>query len=172
MANVRIKFTQTIADINGQLATISYTDAAQSDASTLATMITTLNAFGTAFAAATNGKPVRGSFEVLGFEAQLIPGTPPPTNALYPTVTTGARLNFSNSFGSTAHITIPAPVAGVFLAAPQEDFVDPAGSASALITFLQGALVDVGGHALNLYQGGIKVGKRARRRRPPKAGLS
>lgn len=172
MANYRTRYNQTIADVDGNLANISFTAGAEPDTVTIAQLITNLNAFGAAFAAATNGKPVRGSVEVLGFEAQIVPGATPPTDATYPSVTDGARLNFSNSGGSTGHITIPAPTETTFLAPPQRDFVDPAGDAAALIAFMQANASDAAGHALNLYQGGIKVGRRARRRRPPKAGLS
>lgn len=172
MATYRTRYTQVIADVDGNIAQASFTAGAEPDTVTIASLVTNLNAFGTALGAATNGKAVRGSIEVLGFEAQLIPGSPPPNDATYPSVTDGARLNFSNSAGSTGHITIPAPVEAVFLPAPQRDYVDPAGSASALIAFMQANASNSAGAALNLYQGGIKVGRGARRRRPPKAGLS
>lgn len=171
MANFRIRYVQQVADIDGQVATTSF-EATSPDSTTVAQLITKLNAFGAALAPATNGKVVRTSVSILGMEAQLIPGTPPPTDAIYPSVTDGARINFSNSQGATGHLTIPAPTEGTFLAAPQRDFVDPAGDAAALIAFIQTSATDTGQNYLNLYQGGIKTGRGARRRRPPKAGLT
>lgn len=172
MANYRARYTQVIADVDGNIAQASFVAGATPDTETIADLVTNLNAFGTALAGATNGKAIRGSVEVLGFEAQIVPGSTPPTDATYPSVTDGARLNFSNSAGSTGHITVPAPVEAVFLPAPQRDYVDPAGAASALIAFMKANASNAAGNALNLYQGGIKVGRGARRRRPPKAGLS
>lgn len=170
MANYRLRYTQQIADVDGQLATTSF-EATSPDTTTVAQLITKLNAFGAALAAATNGKAVRASVSVLGLEAQIIPGSAPPTDATYPSVTDGARLNFSNSGGSTSHITIPAPTESTFLPAPQRDFVDPAGDAATLIAFIQTSATDTGQAYLNLYQGGIKTGRGARRRRSPKPGL-
>jgi len=172
MTAYRIHFTQTVADIDGNLANVRVGFGNVDDTTTLAMLATSAASFGSAVGSATNGKAIRGGIEVLLFEAQILPGSTPPTDATYPSVTDGARLNFSNSAGSAGHITIPAPKENVFLAAPQRDFVDPAGSASGLITYMKANASDVGGNLLNLYQGGIKVGRGARKRRPPKAGLS
>jgi hypothetical protein len=172
VANYRVRFFQQIADVDGNLALASYLNGNVADTITVAQLVTNTNGFGTALLAATNGKAVRWSFEVLVGEAQLIPGSTPPTDATYPSVTDGARLNFSNSMGSRTSVVVPAPTEATFLAAPQRDYVDPAGDAAALIAWMQAHSLDTGGQAFNLYQGGIKVGRGARRRRPPKAGLS
>lgn len=171
MANLNVTFHQEIADVDGNVAVAS-ARRTLADTSTLAVIVASLNDFGAALGAATNGKVVRASFTVQVLEAQLIPGTPPPVDALYPSVTDGARLNFSNSDGATGHITIPAPTASTFLPPPQRDIVDPAGDAAALIAWMQTNNDDSGGTHLNLYQGGTKVGRGARKRRPPKAGLT
>ena len=171
MANFLVEHSVTIADIDGQLATTRFR-VRNADTLTLAIAKTTQDAFVSAVSAMTNGKVVQSSMSVLFDRAQLIPGTPPPTDATYPSVTDGARLNFAAADGSTGHITIPAPTESTFLAAPDRDFVDPAGAASALIAFLKTNMSDAGGTFLNLYQGGIKTGKSARRRRSPRPGLS
>lgn len=171
MANYLCHFQVQIADVDGDVATVTYRQL-QPDSATIANLKTIADGFNTAIAGATNGKITRESASVLFLEAQIVPGTTPPTDATYPSVTDGARLNFSNSGGAAQHLTIPAPTETTFLAPPQRDLVDPAGDAAPLIAFLKAHMTDVGGTLLNLYQGGIKVGRRARRRRPPKAGLS
>jgi hypothetical protein len=171
MANFNVTFYQEVADVDGNIAVVS-AKRYLADTSTMAVIITSLNDFGTALVAATNGKVVRASFKVQVLEAQLIPGSTPPVDALYPSVTDGARMNFSNSDGATGHITVPAPTGTTFLDPPLRDIVDPTGDAAALITWMQTYATDSGGTHLNLYQGGIKVGRGARKRRPPKAGLT
>jgi hypothetical protein len=171
MANYLVEHTATIADVDGQLATTRFR-VRVADTVTLAVLNTTQASFLTAVAAMTNGKVVQSSVSALLDRAQILPGSTPPTDAVYPNVTDGARLNFASADGSVGHITIPAPTETTFLAAPNRDFVDPAGDASGLIAFLKTNMSDAGGTFLNLYQGGIKTGKSARRRRSPRPGLS
>lgn len=172
MATFPVRYFFEVTDIDGNTAVTSFPSGAQADTATLADLVAVSAAAATALAAATNGKITNRSISFLVDEAQLLPGTPPPTDAVYPTVTDGARINFSNSTGARFHMTIPAPKETVFLAAPQRNYVDPAGSAASLIALLKTDASDVADVAFNLYQGGIKVGRGARVRRPAKPGLT
>ena len=172
MATFGVRYHITVTDIDGNEAQTGFPSGAQADTATIADLVAISDTFNTNLAAATNGKVTQRSITIFVDEAQLIPGTPPPADAVYPTVTDGARLNFSNNKAARFHLTIPAPKESVFLAAPQRNYVDPAGSAAALIAQLKTDASDVGDEAFNLYQGGIKVGRGARVRRPAKPGLT
>lgn len=171
MATYLFHYEVEIGDVDGNVANTSLR-AAVVDTVTVAQLATEVATFAADVQAASNGKVIRQGVSILFNEAQILPGATPPTDAVYPTVTDGARLNFSNGGGVTAHMTVPAPTEATFLPAPQRNYVDPAGDASALIAFVKAHATDIAGTPLNLYQGGIKVGRGAPKRRPPKAGLS
>lgn len=171
MANYRITYHLTLGDIDGNIAETSFS-ATSADSTTVAALATKVGTFATDVQTCSNAKVLVQRVSILINEAQILPGSTPPTDAVYPTVTDGARLNFSNSDGAKASLTVPAPTETTFLPAPQRNYVDPAGDASALIALIKSSATDPAVNYLNLYQGGVKVGKGARRRRPPKAGLS
>jgi hypothetical protein len=155
-----------VIDVDAQTARVSYRSL-QADTVTLAQKATEVATFGTDVAAASNGKVIRQGFTVLTLEAHVIPGTPPPTDAVFPSVTDGARIVIANGSGAKGGLTVPAPRETAFVAG--QTYVDPAGAASALITFLTGHATDIGGTLLNLYISGTKVGRGARRRVSNKA---
>ncbi len=163
MANYTFEYTYEYVDVNGDIATMripSFTG----DSRTLAQLATTSAAIGTAINACTNGKAIRTGVSVLFIEAQLIVGTAPPTNAEYSSVTDGARLQFANGVGSRMSLTIPAPLESDF--GGTSNVVDSTGAnIGALIAIIEADAADKGGNLFNLYKGGIKVGRRARRRR-------
>lgn len=163
MANYPAEYLFTIVDVNGDQANVRI-HTLQADTRTFAQMVTTTNTLATALIACSNGKIIRQGFSVLVNEAQLIVGTTPPTDAEYSSVTDGARLQFANALGERGSLTIPAPLEADFGAA--SNVVDPTNAnVAALIALLQTDMVGDSGTALNLYKGGIKVGRRARRRR-------
>ncbi len=84
-------------------------------------------------------------------------------NAEYSTIEDGARLSFLNSQAGRGQMTIPAPVAAIFAAPPNESTVDPTTAVSALITWYEANVSDQDA-LLNVYNGGVKVGRHARRR--------
>ena len=163
MANYRTQYDFEVVDVNGDTANIRI-QTLQPDTRTFAQMVTTTGALATAIIACSNGKIIRQGFSVLVNEAQFLVGTSPPTNAEYSSVTDGARLQFANSLGERGSITVPAPLETDFGSASNVvDSLDT--NVAALIALLQASMVGASGTALNLYKGGIKVGRRARVRR-------
>lgn len=164
MPNYRLNFELQVVDINGDTAAVTFNSVAP-DSFTVAEAVTEVNDFATLIAAVTNGKVIRQRFGILADEAQLLVGTTPPNEAEYSKVETGARIQFSNSDGARASLTVPAPILAVFSAAGNANTVNPtqAGMAN-LITFLKLNMLDDGGTPLNLYQGGVRVSRHARRR--------
>lgn len=163
MANYTGYYEYEFVDINGDTANVRV-PFFTGDARTVAQMATTANAIGAALDACTNAKAVRVGFSFLIVEAQLIVGTTPPNNAEYSSVTDGARLQFANGVGSRTSLTVPAPLESDFGAS--SNVVDSTNAnVAALIAEIQIAASDKGGNVFNLYKGGIKVGRRARRRR-------
>lgn len=155
-----------VVDVDGQTARTSYRSA-QVDSVTLAQKAAEVATFGADVGAASNGKVIRTGFTVQTLEAHVVPGAPPPTDAVYPSVTDGARLRIANGAGAVGGLTIPAPKDAVFV--PGQTYVDQAGSAAALITFITSHATDVAGTVLNLYISGVKVGRGARRRQSNKS---
>jgi|SRR5579872_5458840 len=162
MANYDAFYEIQFTDINGDTALMRVRTALP-DTTTFAAAVTGLGALVTDTAALTNAKVTRQSFSVLVNEAQYLVGTSPPNNAEYSSVTDGARLNFADGSGDRMSVTIPAPVEAVF--GPNSNVVDSteADVATFIAQIAATARPAVGG-AFNLYKGGIKVGRRARRR--------
>lgn len=166
MALVPVRYHVQITDVNGDTAVTSFQSRADDGVGNtdLAAIVATLNTFATDVAAVTNGKITEKSFTVLVDKAQYLVGTSPPADNKYPSVTDGARIQFANAQGERTSLTIPAPIEAVFGALSM--VVDSTQTNMAtLIAFIKANAEDVNGNLLNLYKGGIKVGKRARRRR-------
>lgn len=163
MASYRIRYFIQVTDINGDTALTSI-ESFSADTATLAQIATDMATLEVALAAATNGKVTRQSVEVLINEAQFLVGTTPPTNAEYSSVTDGARFQFANGQGERASSTIPAPLEALF--GPSSNVIDSTQPQSAgWITAFESIARPPSGVSFNLYKGGIKVGRRARRRR-------
>ena len=163
MANYMAHHHFTIVDVNGDQATVTVPQQTP-DSRTVAILATANAAIGTAILACSNGKTIQRSVTILLDEAQLIVGTTPPTNAEYSSVTDGARLQFANNIGERYAMTVPAPLESDFGAA--SNVVNPTdANVAALITTITADATGKSGTTLNLYKGGIKVGKRARTRR-------
>jgi hypothetical protein len=164
MATYRLTYWFDVVDIDGDVARTSVMTEV-SDAGVVSDLVTNSGTLGTAIAAATNGKIIGEGVTILFLRAQLLVGTSPPADAIYPKVETGARFHFSNSNGSRASMTIPAPKETVFKTGGERNTVDPTATPSAgLIAAFESIASDVGGNPLNLYQGGVRTGKHARRR--------
>jgi hypothetical protein len=161
MANYDTLYTFQITDINGDSATATLRQSL-TDTSTIVAIKALADALQTALAACTNGKVTKEAFTVLLNKAQISSGTaPPPAGAVYPSVTDGARLNFSGAAGENRSITIPAPLLSDFVTGTNT--VNPAdANIAALITVIEG--MNDEGLVANLYEGGVKVGHHARRR--------
>lgn len=164
MADYRATLWLDIVDIDGDVAH-SAINTVEGDAAVLSDIATNVGTFATDMAAVSNGKVIRQGATILFDEAQLIVGTTPPTDAIYPKVEDGARLQFSNAHGGRAALTIPAPKEAVFQTGGERNTVNSTQTnVATLITFFKATALDVGLNALNLYQGGVKVARHARRR--------
>lgn len=168
MANYDTWIIATLTDANGDSAQMRIPLGPVAEATTLTGFATTIAAYITALGAPgtiTNAKvtSIVGSFL---YEKANPTGA---VNAVYSSVTDGARLNFLNSLGGKGVSTIPAPVPAVFGAAPNEDTVDAGGVVATYITWYE-ATAAAGGSHLNLYNGGVKVGRGARKRAQHKVG--
>lgn len=161
MASFTLEFGFQITDVNGDTAQVRIQQVV-ADTQTLAVLKTTSDNINTLLAACTNGKVTSRTVTVIQDKAQISAATaPPPADATYPSVTDGARLNFSNSAGERRSLTIPAVIEAAF--ATGTTTVDPGqANIAALISIIEG-LVDFDG-TTNLYQGGVKVAHHARRR--------
>ena len=111
MANYLMTGWADVVDVAGQVARVSYRSL-QVDSVTLAAKATEVATFGADIGAASNGKVIRTGFTVLTLEAHVVPGSPPPTDAVYPSVTDGARIRIANGAGSVGGLTVPAPITG------------------------------------------------------------
>jgi len=150
-----------VTDVNGDNATIKverfFSDSVNVSVyeAELATLVANI-------AACTNGK-VTSTALYIGFnKAQISAATaPPPASSVYPSVTDGARLSFANSGGGRRSITIPAPLLTDFKTG--SNTVNPSDTnISALIADIEG-LAGIDG-TTNLYEGGVKTGRHARKR--------
>ncbi len=161
MASYEIYYEYQITDINGDSAQTRMVSV-NADTATLAGLATTAAATGALIAPLTNGKITSTGIHVVLTRAQISAGTaPPPADLKYPSVTDGARLAFGSTAGPARSVTIPAPVEAVFKTGTLT--VNPAQSdVAAFITQME-AFTGVGG-AANLYEGGVKTGRHARRR--------
>lgn len=154
-------FTYEITDINGDTANMRIT-APTVDTTTVAGLKTASDSLGALIAALTNGKVTATGYGLLFLRAQISTATaPPPSNATYPSVTDGARLTFTNSNGGQRVVVVPAVKLDAFVTGTNT--VNPDQSdVAALIADIE-SLTDLDG-ATNLFSGGVKVGKHARRR--------
>lgn len=169
MANFKTTLWVEIIDIDGDTARVSL-NTMEGDTGILSDIATNTATLATNLAAVSNGKVVKQGVTVIFDEAQFLVGTTPPTDATYPKVEDGARLQFSNAEGSRASITIPAVRELAFNTPSDRNTVNPTQTAvKALIDFFKATALDSGLNALNLYQGGVKVARHARRRPNRKA---
>lgn len=165
MTNYKGTYDFQVTDFNGDVATVRF-PVISSGTATIANLVTNAGTLETALAAATNGKVTRQGFSVLFNEAQYLVGTAPPNNAEYSSVTDGARLQFADGGGERMSVTIPAPLEALFGA--NSNVVDSTQTdVAAIIAAVASICNSLSGSFFNLYKGGIKVGKRARRRRSP-----
>jgi len=153
-----------VTDINGDTATLRI-PVPLPDTTTIANLATELGVFEPLIAALTNGKITRQGFSVLVNEAQFLVGTTPPVDAEYSSVTDGAKLQFASGNGDRASVTIPAPIEAMFGANSNVVDSTQTDTAAFIAQYKTSAGTEPGPTVLNLYKGGIKVGKRARRRR-------
>jgi hypothetical protein len=163
MANYKISYTFEIVDINGDTAVMRI-PSLQIDTRTLAQLATTSGALGGGINALTNGKTIKTGVSIDFVTAQYLVGTTPPNNAEYSSVTDGARLQFSNSLRERMSLTVPAPLEHVF--GTNTNIVDSTQTdVAALIALIAADAQGASGTAFNLYEGGVKSGRGARRRR-------
>ena len=161
MANYDIYYDITLTDVNGDSAT-THVKSVNADTAALAGMSTTATAVANVIGACSNAKVTAIGLHTTFTKAQISAGTaPPPANATYPSVTDGARLQFANSAGDRRAVTVPAPLLADFITG--SNTVNASNTnVAALIAELE-ALNDPQG-GTNLYEGGVKTGRHARRR--------
>ena len=167
MANYDVQYQLQVTDINGDTA-LCRVNQLLADTSTLAAIATSAAAVATALAATTNGKITSQGVSANFVKAQISAGTaPPPANATYPSVTDGAELNFGGSgTGVKRRFVIPAPLLTDFKT--NSNIVNPADANVAPLIAQLESMNDEGA-TVNLYEGGIKVGKHSRKRRAIKS---
>lgn len=162
MATYLVRYSFSVVDFNGDVAHVSFPDRL-SDAETFAMAATNVATLAGVLAAATNGKIIRQSFQVLVNEAQYLVGTAPPTNAEYSSVTDGAKVSFADGAGERMGLTVPAPIEALFGAS--SNVVDSTQTqAAALIAAVEATCHSPNGVLYNLYTGGAKTGRRYRKR--------
>jgi hypothetical protein len=162
MANFKCAWTFEIIDVNGDTALMTL-PTLQIDTKTIAQMVTASGALGALINPLTNGKVIKTGFRVDIVTAQLVPGATPPNDALWRSVTDGARLQFSNSLRERMSSTIPAPVETVF-AGPTNVVDETQTDVAAFIALVGTDCTGASGTAFNLYEGGVKTGRGARQR--------
>jgi hypothetical protein len=161
MANYVITYNIQVTDVNGDSATTKIRGFVP-DTVQLSVLATELALLTSDIAALTNGKVTSTGMTVEVSKAHISAATaPPPTNAIYPSVTDGARLTFDSSGGSNRAVTIPAVIQAAFVTG--SNTVDSTNTAVLQLITDVSALSDVGG-GTNLYQTGVKVGRHSRRR--------
>lgn len=168
MANYDAWLTLELTDANGDTAKMKVPFGEVPDTVTIATLagqvVTALTALG-APGVITNAKVTSAVVSFLQEKANVTGAL----DAQYSSVTDGARLSFISTAGDKSQTTIPAPVPGVFGATPNESTVLVGGSAAAWITYYASHALGTGGSAF-LYNGGVKVGRHARKRAQHKVG--
>lgn len=164
MARYNIRWHFQVTDINGDTANFSFPTNVP-DTATLAGLATDVLAIEALLVPLTNGKVTNAGFTVLQGKSAIVVGTTPPNNAEYSSVTDGAKLQFASNDGQKTACTIPAPLEHVFGAS--SNVVDSTQTdVAALIAYIEAnATTPTGTNQYAFYKGGIKVGKRARRRR-------
>jgi hypothetical protein len=164
MARYNIHFVYTVTDINGDSAVVRVPTNVP-DTITLAALVVDTLAIEALLVPLTNGKITRGGISVLQGVSAIVVGATPPNNAEYSSVTDGARLQFADVSGERTAVTIPAPLEHVFGAS--SNVVDSTQTdVNAFIGYVTtNSVPPSGSGSYAFYKGGIKVGKRARRRR-------
>jgi hypothetical protein len=166
MADYRGFWSYEYVDVNGDTAMMRLPFNLV-DTKTIANIVTSSAALGALIDPLTNAKNIKVSASIDILTAQLLVGTTPPNNAEYSSVVDGARLQFSNSVRERMSSTIPAPLESIFGAS--SNIVDMTNTDVA--AFIAGVAAQCAGGSLNsfnLYEGGVKVGRGARRRRNPR----
>lgn len=162
MANFITTLHIGLIDANGNKSKMSV-DFGQVPEATTITAVNTIVAAGiTALGAPgtiTNCKVTDVSWTVLVTRASADGAV----DAEYSTVNDGARLTFDASDGGQASSTIPAPVAAIFGATPNENTVDPTSAVSTWIAFMEGH-EESQSVLTNVYRSGVKTGRHAPRR--------
>lgn len=161
MASYEVYYDMQVTDVNGDTAMVRLRSL-YPDTTTIAGLATTAATNVGVVAACTNGKVTSSGISILFNKAQISSATaPPPASAVYPSVTDGARLSFSNSNGLSRVVVIPAPLLSDFITGTNT--VNPGDTnVSALIGQVE-ALADLDG-STNLFEGGVKVGRHSRKR--------
>lgn len=164
MARYNLRWLFQVTDINGDVAEFSFPTNVP-DTATLAGLATDVLAIEALLVPLTNGKVTQAGFRVLQGKTAIVVGSSPPNNAEYSSVTDGARLQFASPDGQRTAVQIPAPLEHVFGAS--SNVVDSTQTdVAALISYIEAnATTPTGANQYSLYKGGIKVGRRARRRR-------
>jgi hypothetical protein len=162
MPTYDVTFQIQLTDVNGNSAITDLVLYGEADTNTTANWATAVASYAALIAACTNAKVTRTSVSILFTKAQISAGTaPPPASAVYPSVTDGARLIFGSSTGVRRSVTIPAPLLTDFKTG--QNVVNPAdGNIAPLIASI--TALGVPAYQTNLYEGGAKVGRSARRR--------
>jgi hypothetical protein len=150
-----------VTDVNGDSALMRFV-VEYVDTTTLAQLNTLGASLATLVTPCTNGKVTSISVDFGFTKAQISAGTaPPPANATYPSVTDGARMTFINSAGGRRFVTVPAPLLTDFKTG--SNTVNPADANMAALIAVVESLPDEAG-TTNLYDGGVKTGRHARKR--------
>jgi len=161
MASFVYEYTFQITDVNGDSAQMRIKSFAP-DTTTIASLVTNSSTLNGLIAPLTNGKVTARGVTLTVDKAQISSATaPPPADAVYPSVTDGARMNFSNNIGARRVVVVPAPVESVFKT--DTNTVNP--DQSDVAAFIA-EIIALGEDpaATNLYEGGVKIGRHARKR--------
>lgn len=161
MANYRCYLNVTLTDSDGDQSKMRIDLGPIADTATIAGLATDMSGFIAALGAPgtiTNAAVTEQSVSIVLSKATFTSAL----NAQFAQVEDQARLQFANSAGDRASLSIPAPIPGVFASPPNQDVVDFAGPVGAIIAWFT---AHAGGPTLlNIYEGGVKVARRARRR--------
>jgi hypothetical protein len=164
VANYDLLMTLGLTDANGDRAQMRVNLGTVGDTLTLAVAVANVTAALAALGAPgviTNAKVTSAGLFVLVEKAN-------PTGALdaqFSSVQDAAKISLLNSLAGKGSSSIPAPVPGVFGASPNQETVDPGGAAAPWIAYLVSHAATPGSASLlNVYNGGVKVGKHATRR--------
>lgn len=162
MANLATRLAVQFTDVNGDEATTTFDLGDVVDTTTMATISGQATTLAGLLQAASNAKVTQISWSVIVSRAQISTATaPPPASDTYPSVTDGARLQFADTAGIRRFLQIPAPLLSDFRSG--SNIVDPDNAnVSPIITWVTAN--GAGPENTNLYEGGAKVGRRARRR--------
>lgn len=159
MASYRCYLNVTLCDSDGDLSKQRIDLGPLPDTDTIAGLNTVMQGYLTALGGPgtiTNACVTEASISIVISKATFAAAL----NAQYSQVEDQARLQFANSAGDRASLSIPAPIAAVFSSPPNQDTVNFAGAIAPVIAWFT---AHAGGPALlNIYEGGVKVARRAR----------